>query len=141
MIDMLHNESRNLLVQAFEKNHNAKQTAQDFSVSEWTVYRLRKQMKQTGSVDLRTSQRGRKAKLTPENIHAIDELVQKQPDITIREIKEKLCLNVCEETIRKTVVSLGYRVKKKSVHASEQERSRCERKTCTMERTKEDHTN
>ena len=39
---MLHNESRNLLIQAFEKNHNAKQTAQDFSVSEWTVYRLRK---------------------------------------------------------------------------------------------------
>lgn len=58
---MLHNKSRNLLGQAFEKNHNAKQTTQDFSVSEWTVYRLRKQMKQTDRVDLCTSQRGRKA--------------------------------------------------------------------------------
>ena len=62
MMNMLHNESRNLLVQAFEKNHNAKQTAEDFSVSLWTVYRLRQQMKQTGSVDLRVNQRGRKAR-------------------------------------------------------------------------------
>lgn len=45
---MLHNESRNLLVQAFEKNHNAKQTAQDFDVSLWTVYRLCEQMQRTG---------------------------------------------------------------------------------------------
>ena len=63
MMNMLHNESRNLLVQAFEKNHNAKQTAEDFSVSLWTVYRLRQQMKQTGSVDLRVNQRGRKARV------------------------------------------------------------------------------
>lgn len=55
---MLHNESRNLLIQAFEKNHNAKQTAQDFYVSLWTVYRLREQMQRTSSVDLRVSQRG-----------------------------------------------------------------------------------
>lgn len=29
---MLHNESRNLLVQAFEKNHNAKQTQENIDV-------------------------------------------------------------------------------------------------------------
>lgn len=132
---MLHNESRNLLVQAFEKNHNAKQTAQDFSVSLWTVYRLRQQMQQTGSVDLRVNQRGRKAKLTQQDIDAINNLVQNQPDITIREIKEKLYLDVCEETVRKAVIKLGYRVKKKSIHASEQERSRCEGKTDSLERT------
>ena len=43
---MLHNESRNLLVQVFERNHNAQQTAEDFSVSKWTVYRLSEQMEQ-----------------------------------------------------------------------------------------------
>ena len=31
-MNILHNKSRNLLVQVFEKNHNAKQTTQDFSV-------------------------------------------------------------------------------------------------------------
>lgn len=128
---MLHNESRNLLVQAFEKNHNAKQTAEDFSVSLWTVYRLRQQMKQTGSVDLRVNQRGRKAKLTRQDLDAIN----KQPDLSIREIKERLHLNVCEETVRKAVIKLGYRVKKKSVHASEQERSRRESKAASLEGT------
>ena len=125
-MNMLHNESRNLLVQAFEKNHNAKQTAEDFSVSLWTVYRLRQQMKQTGSVDLRVNQRGRKAKLTRQDLDAVNEMINKQPDLSIREIKERLHLNVCEETVRKAVIKLGYRVKKKSVHASEQERSRRE---------------
>lgn len=132
---MLHNESRNLLVRAFEKNHNAIQTAQDFGVSLWTVYRLRQQMKQTGSVDLYVNQRGRKAKLTQKEVDAISTLVQKQPDITIREIKEKLHLNVCEETVRKTVIKLGYRVKKKSIHASEQERSRYKGQTDSLEGT------
>ena len=135
---MLHNESRNLLVQAFAKNHNAAQTAQDFSVSKWTVYRLRQQMERTGSVDLRVNQRGRKAKLTRQNIEAINDLIQKRPDITILEIKETLQLNACVETIRKAVIKLDYRVKKKSIHASEQERSRCEGKTYTVERTQKD---
>lgn len=133
---MLHNESRNLLVQAFAKNHNAAQTAQDFSVSRWTVYRLRQQMERTGSVDLRVNQRGRKTKLTQQDMEAIDALVQKHPDFTIREIKETLQLNVCEETVRQAVIKLGYRVKKKSIHASEQERSRCAGKTYTVERTR-----
>ena len=132
---MLHNESRNLLVQAFEKNHNAKQTAEDFSVSLWTVYRLRQQMKQTGSVDLRVNQRGRKAKLTRQDLDAVNEMISKQPDLSIREIKERLHLNVCEETVRKAVIKLSYRVKKKSIYASEQERSRCESKATPLERT------
>ena len=92
----------------------------------------------TGSVDLRVNQRGRKAKLTQKDIEAIDALVQKQPDITIHEIKESLHLDVCDETVRKAVVRLGYRVKKKSIHASEQERPRCEGKTYTVERTRKD---
>ena len=45
MMHILHNESQNLLVQAFEKNHHAKRTAQDFLVSLWTVYRLHQRMK------------------------------------------------------------------------------------------------
>ena len=76
---------------------NAAQTAQDFSVSWWTVYRLRQQMERTVSVDLRVNQRGRKPKLTQQDIEAIDSLVQKHPDFTIREIKETLQLKVREE--------------------------------------------
>ena len=46
-----------------------------------------------------------------------------------------ICGAFCEETVRKAVIKLGYRVKKKSVHASEQERSRRESKAASLEGT------
>ena len=123
---MLHNEARNLLVQAYEQTHNAQTVAKCFQVSTSTVYRLSGQMKKTGSVDLQTSQRGRKAALTEENLHEIDQLIIAQPDITIDEIIEKLGVTVSNETMRKAVIRLGYVYKKKSFYSAERERVRCE---------------
>ena len=60
---MLHNETRNLLIQAYNKTHNAKEVAECFSVDVSTVYRLVEQMKREGSVSVKTSLRGRKASL------------------------------------------------------------------------------
>ena len=97
-------------------------------------------MEQTDSVDLRVNQRGYKAKLTHLDMGAIDALIQKHPVLTIREIKETLQLNTCEETVRKAVIKLGYQVKKKSIHASEQERPRGEGKMYTVERTQKETT-
>ncbi|MFR8944293.1 MAG: IS630 family transposase [Blautia obeum] len=77
-----------------------------------TVYRLEKQMRETGSVKTRTSQRGRKHALTPEDLQNIDRVVQQEPDITIDEIIDKLGLHVCNETVRKAVIKLGYSYKK-----------------------------
>ena len=37
---MLHNEARKLLIEAWNKTHNAKEIAECFSVSTSTVYRL-----------------------------------------------------------------------------------------------------
>ena len=85
-------------------------------------------MRETGSVKTMTSQRGRKHALTPEDIQNIDRVVQQEPDITIDEIIDKLGLHVCNETIRKAVIKPGYSYKKKSLHASEQERPRCQGK-------------
>lgn len=123
---MLHNEARNLLVKAYEKSHNAQEVAKCFSVDKSTVYRLSKQMRTTGSVDLQTSRRGRKPLLTDEDMSNIDKLVVEQPDITIDEIIERLDLHVSNETVRKAVIKLGYVYKKKSFYAAERERSRCQ---------------
>lgn len=123
---MLHNEARNLLVKAYEKSHNAQDVAKCFSVDKSTVYRLSKQMRITGSVDLQTSRRGRKPLLTDEDMRNIDKLVVEQPDITIDEIIERLDLHVSNETVRKAVIKLGYVYKKKSFYAAERERSRCQ---------------
>ena len=110
-----------------------KEIAECFSVNTNTVYRLEKQMRETGSVKTMTSQRGRKHALTPEDIQNIDRVVQQEPDITIDEIIDKLGLHVCNETVRKAVIKLGYSYKKKSLHASEQERPRGQGKTQELE--------
>ena len=47
---MLHDETRKLLIEAWNKTHNAKEIAECFYVNTSTVYRLEKQMRETGSV-------------------------------------------------------------------------------------------
>ena len=79
MIIILHDETRKLLIEAWNKTHNAKEIAECFSVNTSTVYRLEKQMRETGSVKTMTSQRGRKHALTPEDIQNIDRVVQQEP--------------------------------------------------------------
>ena len=61
-------------------------------------------MRETGSVKTRTSERGRKHALTPEDLQNIDRVVQQEPDLTIDEIIDKLGLHVCNETVRKAVI-------------------------------------
>ena len=82
---MLHDETRKLLIEAWNKTHNAKEIAECFSVNTSTVYRLEKQMCEIGSVKTRTSERGRKHALTPEDLQNIDRVVQQEPDLTPRE--------------------------------------------------------
>ena len=128
---MLHNEARNLLVEAYEKTHDAKGIALAYGVSVPSVYRLAEQKARTGSVDLRVSKRGRKSILAQEDLEKIARTVDEQPDITLGEIVEKLNLPVGIETVRRRLQAMGYRRKKKM--ASEQERPRCAGKERRME--------
>lgn len=129
---MLHNEARNLLVEAYEKTHDAKGIALAYGVSVPTVYRLTEQKARTGSVDLRVSERGRKRVLGQEDLEKIAKTIDEQPDITLSEIVEKLDLPVGIETVRRAIQAMGYRRKKKMIHASEQERPRCAGQKRTM---------
>lgn len=130
---MLHNEARNLLVEAYEKTHDAKGGALAYRVSVQSVYRLAVQKARTGSVDLRVSKRGRKRVLAQEDLEKIARVVDEQPDITLAEIVVKLNLPVGIETVRRRLQAMGYRRKKKMIHASEQERPRCACKERRME--------
>ena len=130
---MLHNEARNLLVEAYEKTHDAKGIALAYGVSVPTVYRLVEQKAKTGSVDLRVSERGRKRVLGQGALEKIAKEIDAQPDITLAEIVEKLELPVGIETVRRAIQAMGYRRKKKMIHASEQERPRCAGQERTME--------
>ena len=122
---MLHNEARELLVKGYEKSGDAQAIALAYSVSERTVYRLAQQKRETGSVALRTSQRGRKPALTEEDKRNIRQCVDERPDITINEIREKLHLMASYSTVERAVQAMGYTLKKKSLYASERDRVRC----------------
>lgn len=68
------------------KTHNAKEVAECFGVNTSTVYRLEKRMRETGAVETRVSQRGRKSALSQTDLQNIDQMIRAQPDITIHEI-------------------------------------------------------
>lgn len=125
---MLNKEERELLIKTYEKTQDVRLTAEIFSVHRSRVYAIVKQYRETGSVEVRTSQCGRKRKLTPEDDEKIKKLIDENNDITIREINERLGFKVNDETVRLHVVKLGYRYKKKSVYAAERDRSRCRSK-------------
>ena len=57
---MLHNEARKLVLEAWDKTHNAREIAKYFSVNESTVYRLIEERARTGSYETSTQLRGRK---------------------------------------------------------------------------------
>lgn len=138
---MLSNETRRRLVAGYERTHNAKMIAQAYGVSEREVYKLAAQMRETGSVDLRTGNCGRKPKLKEEDLERVDKAIQAQPDITFGELIMNLELNISESRLGRIVrEKLGYSLKKKVIHASEQERPRCAGKACGMERNHESNT-
>ena len=131
---MLHNEARELLVQGYEATHDAKGIAKAYSVSKWTVYRLAEQKRKTGSVALRTSQRGRKPVLTAEDKENVRQCIDEKPDITIEEIREKLSLSANYSTVERAINAMGYTLKKKSLYASERDRIRCAGEAQGMEK-------
>ncbi len=122
---MLHDEARELLVRGYETTHDAESIAKAYSVSKRTVYRLVEQKSKTGSVALRTSQRGRKPVLMEEDKERIRACIEETPDITINELREKLELTASYSTVERVINWMGYTYKKKSLYVTERDRPRC----------------
>lgn len=131
---MLHNEARELLVQGYEATHDVEGIAKAYSVSKWTVYRLVEQKRKTGSVALRTSQRGRKPVLTAEDNENIQRCMDESPDITIEEIWEKMNLTASYSTAERVIAAMSYTLKKNHSTQVRRDRIRCSGKAQRMER-------
>lgn len=110
---MLNNQARNSLVNTYAKFGEAEEVAEAFGVTKWTVYRLSKQMERTGSVDLRTSTRGRKSKIKDYHRKKITEILSAEPDVTLEEIRSRLHLDCSITTIHRAVKKLGFTRKKR----------------------------
>lgn len=102
-MELLHNEARKNLIQALENTHNATKAAESFSGNRGTVYRLKSQVEETGSIETRNCPCGRKCSLSEEDIRNIEPLLQEKQNITIAEIIDTLQLRVCNKTVRKEV--------------------------------------
>ncbi len=131
---MLHNEARKLILKAYDKGVSVKELAKCFSVNTSSIYRLLKRRNETGSYETQTNLRGKKPKLSEADHQNIVALISKQPDITCLEIIEALNLSVSIDTVWRFLQKQEYRRKKKSLHASEQERPRCGEQEKSMER-------
>ena len=116
-----------------EKRKDAKRIALAYGVSIPTAYRLAEQKAKTGSMNLRVNERGRKRVLGQEDLEKIAKTIDAQPDIMLLEIAEKWDFPVGIETVRRAIQAMGYRRKKKMIHASERERPRCAGQEKTME--------
>ena len=136
MIEMLHNEARKLLVEGYEATHNAEAIAKIFHVNKYTVYHLEERKRKTGSVDLQTWRRGRKALLSSTDKARIAECITKNPTINLEELRTQLGLKVSISTMSRVVRALGFRVKKVGLSATERERPRCAGKTYQVERAR-----
>jgi len=85
-----------------------------YDVGKSAVYDLLKLESETGGINPRTDMCGRKATLGESDLAVIDQLIQKQRDITLEEIKETLELSVCISTISFAIRNkLCYRYKKR----------------------------
>ena len=131
---MLHNEARKLILEGYDKGVSVKELAKCFSVNTCSIYRLLKRRNETGSYETQTNLRGKKPKLSDADHQHILSLLEKQPDITCLEIIETLDLPVSIDTVWRFLQKAGYRRKKKSLHASEQERPRCGAEEKKLER-------
>ena len=133
---MLHNEARKLLVEGYEATHNAEAIAKIFHVNKYTVYHLEERKRKTGSVDLQTWRRGRKALLSSADKARIAERITKNSTISLGELRTQLGLKISISTMSRVVRALGFRVKKVGLSATERERPRCAGKTYQVERVK-----
>src|SRR4029077_17473249 len=99
-----------------------RQIAQRFLVSLSFVVRLLQTYRRTGSIQPRPHRGGNPAKLGPEDLERLRELVRQQPDATLEELRQRLRVACSTMTICRALKKLGLPRKKKVPRAQEQDR-------------------
>src|SRR3982751_5209343 len=99
-----------------------RQIAQRFRVSLSFVVRLLQTYRRTGSIQPRPHGGGNPAKLSPQDLERLRELVRQQPDATLEELRQRLGVACSTMTISRALRRLGLPCKKKIPRAREQDR-------------------
>jgi transposase len=101
---------------------SVRQIARRFLVSVSFVVRLLQLHRATGSVEPRSHGGGHPARLGPEDLGRLRELIRQQSDATLEECRQRLGLSCSTMTISRALRRLGLPRKKKVPRAQEQDR-------------------
>jgi transposase len=122
------NDLRERIVAAVERGeHSIRQIAQLFSVSLSCIVRLLQHKRRTGSVQPKPHAGVPTRKLDAAADARLLELVRKQPDATLAELRDRLGIPCCLMTIARALQRHQITRKKKTLHAQEQESPRVQR--------------
>src|SRR3954469_21283245 len=99
-----------------------RQIARRFLVSVSFITRLLQLHRSTGSLQPKPHGGGNPAVLSPEDLQQLRELVQKQPDATLEELRQRLGVSCSLMTISRALRKLGLPRKKKIPRSQEQDR-------------------
>lgn len=114
MMGVLGKEVRERIVQARERGVTVAALSKCYGVSERSIFKLQELYRATGSIAPRIHTRGRKAVVDAEMLQRIDKTIQEVPDITLRELREKLHLPIQVSRLSQIVrEKLGYTYKKR----------------------------
>src|SRR3954463_16062456 len=99
-----------------------RQIARRFLVSLSFVTRLLRTYRSTGSLQPQPHRGGNPAKLGPEDLERLRELVRQQPDATLEELKQRLGVACSTMAIGRALVKLKLPLKKEVLQAQERDR-------------------
>ena len=107
---MISIEIRKLIVADVKDGISVEDISRVLRVGESTIRKLVRQERETGSVEPRY--KGRQPKIRPDEYEAMLKLAEKQPDVTLEEIRERLNLPIKKSQISNLLRKAGYRLKK-----------------------------
>jgi len=103
-----------------EKNENI---AKWLFVSVSSITRIWKLFKETGAIEPKTGNAGRKPTLSEEELFEIEETIKEQPDITLLEMIDRFNLGITEGGLSKVLKKRGFSFKKRlSIQKNKKER-------------------
>jgi transposase len=114
---------RQRILQTVQRREGSlRQIARRFLVSLSFVVRLLQTYRRTGSIQPQPHGGGNPAKLGPEDLEHLRELVRQQPDATLEELRQRLGVPCSTMAICRALKKLGLPRKKKVPRAQEQDR-------------------
>jgi transposase len=119
----LSNDLRERIVAAVDNHEGSlREIARRFSVDVSCITRLLQLRRQTGSIEPRPHGGGTSPLLDQNALQRLRQLVEKQPDATLQDLRDRLGVGGSIMIVWRALKSLGITRKKKTEHAAEQDR-------------------